>query len=229
MDISGGSGESTDAPFGVDIGAGVGSDMSVEFEETAGTASRWQRIRSKLATRKVRLGAMRGMLSHNPRLCVHLMPVLGVAAAVIEAMQRSSGKQLMQACTWKCSYDVRAARERATARVLSTAPAPRLSFPRTQEGVVATSPDDDLRRAVSAAVSHLLAYLTSPSIIPSSSKSPSSTTPSPRSVPLPSVGKKDALPKSKENINGSKGKGRVEEDPTLGPADVVHVILQALR
>jgi hypothetical protein len=39
------------------------------------------------------------------------LSLLSGATAVIEAMQRSSGKQYVQLCDWRCSYDVRAARE----------------------------------------------------------------------------------------------------------------------
>ena len=42
---------------------------------------------------------------------VKRMPLLSNAVAIIEAMQRSSGKQFSAVCDWKCSFEVRQARE----------------------------------------------------------------------------------------------------------------------
>lgn len=47
-----------------------------------------------------------------PQLPVSAAPLLSTATGVIEAMQRSSGKQFSQICAWRCSVDDRAARER---------------------------------------------------------------------------------------------------------------------
>ena len=47
--------------------------------------------------------------------------LLGRAATIIEAMQRSSGKQWSQVCRWRCSFDVREARERALSQLIQAA------------------------------------------------------------------------------------------------------------
>ena len=47
--------------------------------------------------------------------------LLGRAATIIEAMQRSSGKQWSQVCSWRCSFEMREARERALSQVVQAA------------------------------------------------------------------------------------------------------------
>lgn len=50
-------------------------------------------------------------LGYNYSACARHQGLLSLSLAVVEAMQRSSGKQLQQLCDWQCAYDVRAARE----------------------------------------------------------------------------------------------------------------------
>ena len=47
--------------------------------------------------------------------------LLGLASTIIESMQRSSGKQWAQVCNWRCSFEVREARERALAHLVKAA------------------------------------------------------------------------------------------------------------
>lgn len=50
-------------------------------------------------------------LGYNYSVCLRSQPLLSLSLAVIEGMQRSSGKQFQQLCAWQCAYDVRTARE----------------------------------------------------------------------------------------------------------------------
>jgi hypothetical protein len=54
---------------------------------------------------------VQGGLGYNYAVCLRHQGLLSLSLGVIEAMQRSSGKQLQQLCAWQCAYDVRAARE----------------------------------------------------------------------------------------------------------------------
>lgn len=53
----------------------------------------------------------RSGLGYNYAACARHQGLLSLSLAVVEAMQRSSGKQLQPLCDWQCAYDVRAARE----------------------------------------------------------------------------------------------------------------------
>ena len=48
------------------------------------------------------------------------LELVGQAVTIIETMQRSSGKQWMQVCSWRCSFEVKEARERTLARVIQS-------------------------------------------------------------------------------------------------------------
>ena len=50
-------------------------------------------------------------LGYNYAVCMRYQNLLTLSLAVIESMQRSSGKQFAQLCAWQCAYDVRTARE----------------------------------------------------------------------------------------------------------------------
>jgi hypothetical protein len=69
------------------------------------------------SSRSSRLSSVCG---YNVPLCMKLQPIISLAAAVIDSMQRSNGKQLLSICNWMCSYDTRATREAAVfARLLT--------------------------------------------------------------------------------------------------------------
>jgi hypothetical protein len=55
--------------------------------------------------------SIQGGLGYNYGACLRAQGLLSLSLAVIESMQRSSGKQFQQLCDWQCSYDVRTARE----------------------------------------------------------------------------------------------------------------------
>ena len=44
---------------------------------------------------------------YNPIICMKYYNLVSLALAVVDAMQRSSGKQFGAVCTWACSYDIR--------------------------------------------------------------------------------------------------------------------------
>jgi len=50
-------------------------------------------------------------LGYSSATCARNQSLLSLTLAVVEAMQRSSGKQFTSLCTWQCAYDVRSARE----------------------------------------------------------------------------------------------------------------------
>lgn len=50
-------------------------------------------------------------LGYNYSVCLRSQPLLSLGLAVIESMQRSSGKQFQLLCDWQCAYDTRTARE----------------------------------------------------------------------------------------------------------------------
>jgi hypothetical protein len=52
------------------------------------------------------------LMKASPQSRMQEASTISRAVAVIESMQRSSGKQYSQECTWQCSFDVREARER---------------------------------------------------------------------------------------------------------------------
>lgn len=54
---------------------------------------------------------LQGGLGYNSDVCSRYEGLLSLSLAVVESMQRSSGKQFQQLCDWQCSYEVRAARE----------------------------------------------------------------------------------------------------------------------
>ena len=63
-------------------------------------------------------GAGKGGVGYVPLTCMKYHSLLTVAGAVVEAMQRSSGKQMQQQLSvvlgseqWQCAYDTRASRE----------------------------------------------------------------------------------------------------------------------
>lgn len=56
------------------------------------------------------LAHTQALMKCSTQLARHI-PLLSTATAVIESMQRSSSKQFAQLCSWRCSFDVRFARE----------------------------------------------------------------------------------------------------------------------
>lgn len=58
-------------------------------------------------------------LGYNPKLCIKYNAILSLCYSVIEAMQRSSSKQLSSVCPWKLSYESRTACEESLAKDLA--------------------------------------------------------------------------------------------------------------
>lgn len=61
-------------------------------------------------------------MKYSPRVCIQSGDMIGLALAVVEAMQRSSVKQFQTICDWKCSYDIRCSREAQLQQQLSRKP-----------------------------------------------------------------------------------------------------------
>jgi hypothetical protein len=161
--------------------------------------------------------------------CLRSQGLLSVSLAVVEAMQRSSGKQFAAICDWQCAFDVRGAREAVL------------------EKIAAQHCDLDI------CVAHLMTYFAASAAPIASSLSRTGSalkmSASASTASLDSVGNDRSLSdsansspvkKAKSSVGGESGKARdpsrsggtaakEKENPCFGPVDVTHLLLQLLR
>lgn len=141
--------------------------------------------------------------------CMRSHGLLSLSLAVVEAMQRSSGKQFTTVCDWQCSFDVRAAREAALDRVVA------------------------LHQDLDVCVAHLVTYFALPAGTAATLKSAASTASlvSGSSTNNNSSSDLSATASGSGSVKkiGKPSTAKEKENPCAGPTDAMHLLLQLAR